>query len=191
VTTDIALALEAVVEAFEVLGIRYRVGGSVASSLHGVPRSTLDVDVVCDVADAHAEPLASLLRGSFYVDADMIRDAVRRRASFNVIHLATMMKVDVFVLRRGVYDRASFERSSRKSLEPGTREIELATAEDTVLRKLEWYRLGNQISERQWLDVLGVLRVQQGAIDRTYLRRWAADLDVVDLLERALREAEG
>jgi hypothetical protein len=188
VASDLLLALQPVVEALEAAGVRYRIGGSVASSALGVPRSTLDVDLVCELEDSHVSAFTKRLEDAFYVDRDMIRDAIRRRASFNVIHLATMMKVDVFVRGDGAFDREVFARSSTKSLEQGTREFDLTTAEDLVLRKLEWFRLGRELSERQWSDILGVLRVQGDAIDQEYLRRWAPELGVADLLERALSE---
>lgn len=119
----------------------------------------------------------------------MIHDAIVRRASFNVVHLATMTKVDVFVRRDGPYDREVFCRNARMTLEEGAREFDLTTAEDIVLRKLEWFELGSGISERQWLDVIGVIRVQGPELDRKYMSRWASALGNGDLLERAFAEA--
>jgi hypothetical protein len=188
---EIVRALAPVVDALDALGRRYRVGGSVASSALGVPRSTIDVDIVCELFEEDVERFVSRLASAYYVDGDMIRDAIRRRASFNVVHLETMMKVDVFVTKSGAYDRIAFSRAVRKSLDESPRAYDLATAEDVVLRKLEWFRLGNEISERQWRDVLGVLQVQGDALDRAYLQHWAHELGLDDLLARALREAEG
>jgi hypothetical protein len=188
---DIVRALGPVVDALDALGRRYRVGGSVASSALGVPRSTIDVDIVCELGAGDVEAFVSALASAFYVDADMIRDAIARRASFNLVHLETMMKVDVFIARGGLYDRTSLERVVRKSLDESSRAYDLATAEDVVLRKLEWYRLGNEISERQWRDAIGVLQVQSDALDREYLEHWARELGLGDLLARALREAGG
>jgi hypothetical protein len=185
-SSDVVRALEPVIAALEQLGIAYRIGGSVASSALGVPRSTLDVDVVCELALDHVQAFVRQVESAYYVDSDMIRDAIGRRSSFNVIHLETMTKVDVFVRKDGSYDREVFARATRCSLEDATREFDLTTAEDIVLRKLEWFRLGGEVSERQWLDVLGVLRVQQPSIDAVYMRRWAGVLGVADLLERAL-----
>jgi hypothetical protein len=187
--SDIVRALAPVVDAFEALGRRYRVGGSVASSALGVPRSTLDVDVVGELFEKDVERFVSYLANAYYVDADMIRDAIRRRASFNVVHLETMMKVDVFVAKGGPYDRTALARSVRKSLDESSRTYDLATAEDVILRKLEWFRLGNEVSERQWRDVVGVLQVQREALDRSYLDHWARELGVNDLLARAFLEA--
>ena len=187
---EIVGALAPVVDALDALGRRYRVGGSVASSALGVPRSTIDVDIVCELFEGDVERFVSSLASAYYVDADMIRDAIRRRASFNVVHLQTMMKVDVFVTKGGAYDRMALSRVVRKPLDESTRAYDLATAEDVVLRKLEWFRLGNEISERQWRDVIGVLQIQRDALDREYLQHWARDLGVDDLLARAFREAE-
>jgi len=123
----------------------------------------------------------------------MILDPIARRSCFNVIHLATMFKVDVFVLKDRPYDRTAFARIRRDTLtpdEPGA-EVFLASPEDVVLNKLEWFRLGDAVSERQWRDAVGVLKVQKDRLDRPYLARWASHLGLTDLLEQAWREAEG
>jgi hypothetical protein len=188
VSSEIVLAVEPVVDALEELGVRYRIGGSVASSALGVPRSTLDVDLACELRTEHVDRFVDRLRDAYYVDADMIRDAIRRRASFNVIHLATMLKVDVFVRRGRPFEEQSFDRVARRALDeaPDARLFDVTTAEDIILHKLEWYRIGGEISERQWKDVLGVVAVQGDALDLAYLRRWAREIGVDDLLERVL-----
>jgi hypothetical protein len=177
-------------ETFEGLGIRYLVGGSLASSLHGIPRATQDVDMVAGMGLRHVDAFVSALRSTFYVDADMISDAIRRGASFNVIHLATMFKVDVFLLGR---DELSREEMARRQVYrvggPPEREIFVASPEDVVVQKLDWYRKGSEISERQWNDLLGVLKVQGRRIDVTYMRRWSTAGRTLDLLERALAQA--
>jgi hypothetical protein len=188
--SDLVRALAPVVDALEGLGRRYRVGGSVASSALGVPRSTLDVDIVCDLSEGDVDRFVSVLSDAYYVDGDMIRDAIRRRASFNLVHLQTMIKVDVFVAKGGLYDRTALSRVVRKSLDESSREYDLSTPEDVILRKLEWFRLGHEVSERQWRDVIGVLQVQRDAVDRAYLEHWARDLGLSDLLARAVGEAE-
>lgn len=188
---DIEAALSGLVAAFEDLGIEYQVGGSVASSLHGLPRSTLDVDVVADLRPHHVGPLVRQLADEYYVAAEAVRDAIRRSASFNLIHQATVLKVDVFVLKARAFDQAAFRRGVVDTLPTSAvaRSFVFETPEDVILHKLEWYRLGNELSERQWLDVLGVLKVQGAALDEDYMGRWAAQLGVADLLERALGEA--
>lgn len=189
-TDEIRAALDPVADAFEALGVSYRVGGSVASSALGVARTTLDIDLVADLRAAHVAPFVERLEADYYVDADMIRDAIRRRASFNVIHLATMMKVDVFVLGARPFDRVAFGRVINEPLgDDRERIFPLTTAEDIVIHKLDWYRLGGGVSERQWADVLGVLKLQGDALDRAHLAHWAEEIGVTDLLERALAEA--
>ena len=179
-----------VIDILEGFGIRYLIGGSFASSIHGVARMTADVDLVVDLSLNHVDPLVRALEGEFYVDAEAIRDAVRRRQSFNLIHLATMFKVDVFVLKRRPFDEAQFGRRQRHaiSLDP-ERHAYVATAEDNILAKLEWYRMGGEASDRQWNDVQNVIKTQQGRLDLGYLRQWAAALRIADLVERALKDA--
>ena len=176
-----------VVEALERLGVPYLIGGSLASAVHGVVRTTMDADLVADLRPEHAGTLAQDLGSDFYVDAESIREAIRQRSSFNVIHLQTMFKVDIFIPKQRPYDRSQMARRVVQvvATEPERRAY-VAAAEDTVLAKLEWYRLGGEVSEQQWRDVLGILAVQGGRLDLAYLRRWAAELGVADLLARAL-----
>jgi hypothetical protein len=186
----IAVTLE-VARVFEELGIRYAVAGSMASSLHGRPRSTDDVDIVAEVRDEHVTALVEAWQAGYYADAAMIRDAIARGSSFNIIHLATMLKVDVFVAGRDAMSQEELARARPRRVGDGDAEqLVLASAEDTVLQKLRWYRLGGHVSDRQWADVLGVLQVAGPTIDREYLHRWAPSLGVEDLLARAITEAD-
>lgn len=180
--SDLHAALEPVVQALEAAGARYYVGGSVASSTHGVPRSSLDADVLAELDEASAARVVELLGDAFYADASRARDAARRKASFNVIHLATMFKVDIFVSRGRAFDASVLDRAQPHGA------WRVASAEDVVLLKLEWYRRGGEVSERQWTDVIGVLRAAS-PLEDTYLDRWAADLGLVDLLARARMDA--
>ncbi len=184
-------ALGPVVDAFARLGVPYHIGGSVATSTYGEARSTLDVDIVAPVQERDAEPLSASLRGEYYADAELIRDAIRHRSCFNLIYLPQYFKVDVFVAQDTPYARAAFARHRMAKLVgagPG-REFRFATPEDVVLHKLDWFRKGGETSERQWSDILGVLRVQAGRLDLDYMKQWAPVLAVADLLERAFADA--
>ncbi|MCK6529894.1 hypothetical protein L6R50_20820 [Myxococcota bacterium] len=179
--------------AFDALGIRYLVGGSLASSVYGIPRATQDVDLVAAVQLSQVDAITSALGDEFYVDADMIRDAIKRRASFNVIHLDTMFKADVFIQKGDSWSRGEMERARTEQLDmPGGQvTIRFASPEDTLLHKLIWYKLGDEMSDRQWSDILGVLKIQGMALDQDYLDRWAPLLDVHVLLARARQEHSG
>jgi len=191
-TDEIRRALTPVAEAFEALGVRYQIGGSVASSVRGVARSTIDIDLVASLPLASVRGFVERIEREYYVDAEMIRDAIRTCETFNVIHLETMMKIDVFIPKPRDFDRTSFERATLEIFgEPGGRTFPFTSSEDIVLHKLEWYRLGGSVSRRQWDDALGVLKLQGAALDADYLRQWAAEIGVADLLEQAIEEAGG
>jgi len=187
---DELVAVEPVADALESLGIEYYVGGSVASSVYGVSRSTADVDIVAAIGLEHVDALVARLEASYYIEARQITQAIRSKRSFNVLHLETMYKVDVFVMKDRPFDQAARRRTRSMSLaEDSDRLFAIASPEDTILSKLEWYRAGGEQSERQWMDIAGVIRVQRDALDRPYLASWAERLGVTDLLQRALAEA--
>jgi hypothetical protein len=188
---NIFQALEPVIQAFDALGIGYHIAGSVASSAYGIARATLDVDLVANLNESQIKSLVDRLSNGYYIDEDRVRDAVARRSSFNLIHLESMLKVDVFVLKSRPYDQVAFARARLENLGEGTvtRQHYLASPEDVILNKLEWYREGGCLSERQWNDVVGILKVQQSSLDIEYMRCWAATLDLTDLLLRALADA--
>jgi hypothetical protein len=180
-----------VTDALEKLGVRYAVGGSLASALYGVARATADADIVADLRAEDVELLLEALRGEFYMDGNAMREAIQRRASFNLIHLKTTFKVDVFVAKPRPFDQAQMQRRTKQiiAVEP-ERTAYIASAEDNILAKLDWYRLGGETSDRQWRDILGILRLQAGRLDTEYLRKMAATLGVADLLEKAFTESE-
>ena len=177
---------------FDRLRIRCAVGGSLASSVFGEPRATEDVDFVADVRLHDVAPLVEALRDEFYVDEAAVRRAVERRSSFNLINLASARKVDVFVPSAdALYGRQlTHSRTVRVSDTPGD-DLPMLSPEDVVLQKLAWYRKTGEASERQWRDVLGILKVQGDRLD------WKDLLDVADaaglrtLLDRARAEATG
>ncbi|MFI5271739.1 MAG: hypothetical protein ACHQ4H_01730 [Ktedonobacterales bacterium] len=190
-SSDVLAILAPVVDIFERLGIPYRIGRSLASSVYAVARATADVDIVAEIRPEQAVPLAQQLQSAYYVDGQMILDAIRHWSSFNLVHLGTMLKVDVFVPQPRPYETAAAQRARDETLSeaPNARLYRVASPEDVILAKLEWYRLGGEISDQQWRDIQGVMKVQTSALDLAYLRQWAVALDVADLLERALQQA--
>lgn len=175
--------------AFERLGITYYLGGSVVSSAYGIPRATLDVDVIADLRTEHIHPLIELIKDTYYVDEDMIRDAIKHRSSFNIIYFDLMSKVDIFLPKPRPFDQEEHLRVQSEVLIEGAPPFYIASPEDIILHKLEWYRMGREISDRQWKDILGVLKTRRQSLDVVYMRKWAAQLQVGDLLERALIES--
>lgn len=178
-----------VTDVLEKLGIPYLIGGSLASTLYGMVRTTQDSDIVSGIRIEHIQPFVSALKNEFYIDSDMMAESIRRRSSFNIIHRETMFKVDVFVPRFRPFLQSQFDRVHAQSFTFETEiSAKFASPEDTILSKLEWFRLGGEVSERQWRDILGVLTARSGSLDLIYLRTWANELEVSDLLERALNE---
>jgi hypothetical protein len=166
----VALAVAAVLER---LNVPYVAVGSLASSVHGEPRSTDDLDFVVDLTPREVALLVAALGDAYYVSPE-----------------AAAVKVDFFVAGTDPFDRERLASREQVSLGEGTgAQLYVDTAEHTVLRKLEWYRRGSQVSERQWRDVIGVLRVQRGRLDAGRLTAWAERLGVSDLLRRAREEA--
>ena len=165
------------------------IGGSLASIAHGVIRNTLDADIVADIQPDQISRFTNALKAEFYVNPLSIMDAILHRSSFNLIHLGTAFKVDIFLPKDRAFSRMQMERRSRRILldEP-ERTAWVTSAEDIILVKLEWFRLGGEVSERQWRDVLGVLKTQGTGIDEAYLRHWAGEIGVLDLLERAFSD---
>jgi len=190
VTPELPEALQVafrVIDVLDDLGIGYHLGGSYASSLHGFPRQTQDIDMVVDLDRSAAGALASRLTGEFYVDESTIHRAIENRRSFNLIHLDSGIKVDLFILGTDDFDRQEFERHRAEVVQVGPeRRVFVKTPEDIVLRKLQWYRLGGEVSDRQWTDVLNVIDTQGDRLDRPYLEKWASRLELSDLLDRAL-----
>jgi hypothetical protein len=179
-----------VTNALEKLGIPYFIGGSLASTLYGMVRTTQDADVIADMRAGHVQPFAASIQNEFFVDELMIAESIQTHSSFNIIHRESMFKVDVFIPRPRPFHLSQLRRAQVQTF-PEEPEVsaKFASAEDTILSKLEWYRQGGEVSERQWRDVLGILRTKYGALDLDYLRSWGKELKVSDLLEQLLEES--
>jgi hypothetical protein len=171
----------------EELGVSYFIAGSLASTFHGMIRTTQDSDLVSKFSLNHIKQFLIALEEDFYIEREMIVNAITNHSSFNIIHRESLFKVDVFIPRLDLFEEEQFNRTKRQvlSLEPKI-EAYVASAEDTLLAKLRWYRMGGEVSERQWRDVIGMVIVQGDALDTMYLTRMADELNIRDLLDKAL-----
>lgn len=171
--------------------IRHMVGGSVASSMHGIYRYTNDIHIIADIREEHIQPFVSHLGGAFYADAETMHEALRHGHSFNVLHVGTAAKFDIFPAAGNRFVENQLQRSKIEEVSLGEQQgirCPVATAEDTILAKLVWYRLGGEQSDRQWNDLRGIRAVQADALDRAYMQQWARELKVEDLLDRLFSE---
>lgn len=177
-----------VIKALEECGINYLIGGSLGSSIHGIPRATLDADLIADISDIQVNRLVKKLKGEFMIDGDMIYDAIKRHSCFNIIHLKTMFKVDIFILKNKPYENMEFSRRKPILLPDHDTAVTVAAPEDIILNKLLWYEEGGGVSERQWEDAKGILKVQGDSLDYHYLEHWAETLGIKELLVRLKHE---
>ena len=189
--SDAGAAFKRLLEVLNQLGIRCAVGGSLASSVHGTPRATADIDLVVDIRPAHAPPLAAALEDEFFADQEMIAGSVEAGRAFNLIHYASGYRFDLFPLPDKPYYRVEFERREPTEFRVGEEPLrfDVVTAEDAILAKLVWYRLAGEVSERHWSDASAIVQVQGGKLDEAYLRKWSVHLRVADLLDRLLSQS--
>ena len=183
--------LSQIATALDQLGIPYVLVGSFASSIHGMYRATADIDILADIKTEQVRPLFEALRDSFYVDEQVMREAVTKRRSFNAIHYDSIFKVDFFVAKPDDFTIVQLDRRQLRKISPDRDEaVYVATAEDTILAKLRWYQAGNETSNNQWNDILGILGTSKYTLDLDYLRLWAEKLGLTDLLEKAVGDAQ-
>jgi hypothetical protein len=173
------------------LAIPYALGGSMASSVHGMNRYTRDADLSAEPFPGKEERFAACFGPDYYLSVQAIEDAIRRRSSFNIINTSTGFKIDIFIRKDRPFELSAMQRRISVVL-PDLPEqpMTLITPEDAILFKLEWFRLGNEALDQQWKDVLGILKVQAGKLDEAYLDHWAAELKVSDLLAKARQELQ-
>lgn len=189
VTDPITLALR-VAAILEQHDISYALGGSLASSMFGEPRGTIDIDMAIRLEHQQFGDLVDTLGIEFYVPAEAARRAVEEGTSFNLIDEAGL-KVDLFVLGNSLLDRRQIEHRRRIMVqEDPPQHLWVTAPTEQVLRKLEWYEAGGRVSERQWRDVVGILRTQGTTLDRADLAQAAASMELGVLLGAALTDAE-
>ena len=178
-----------VIDALEKLDISYFIGGSFASTTYGHVRTTRDVDIIALIEQKHVTEFVNALDNAFYLDEEMIRAAISRRSSFNLIHLENMFKADIFLPKERPFDTQQFSRRVKRMFDKDSdREVYFASAEDTILAKLEWFRMGGEESELQWRDVQSILRLRSEQLDFHYMQETAKTMQLSNLLERLLSQ---
>ncbi len=185
--TDLLMTLDRVATVLDQLGVEWAIGGSIASSVHGEPRSTNDVDIIAKLRRFHARKLVQALGDDFYAVETVVEEAIDENRSFNVIDQRTVIKVDVFVPAPGPMGEGQLERRTKAEFDEDL-EYFVLSREDTILQKLRWYELGNRVSDRQWRDIVGLLRIPESQLDREYLESTARAAGLADLLARALED---
>jgi hypothetical protein len=179
-----------VIRSLSQLGVPYAIDGSLASSMHGVPRSTRDADLITNLRPENIQPFVTAVSRAFYVSPERVAQAVLERSSFSMAHRATGIKIDISVLNDDPLQAQNLirRRTFHVPDEPGIT-LQVTSAENIVLQKLRWYQTGNRVSDQQWNDILGVLKVQRKSLDFEYLREWADRTGVEDLLRQAYEDA--
>ncbi|NEQ78432.1 MAG: hypothetical protein F6K23_38855 [Okeania sp. SIO2C9] len=182
---DLAITLG---EKLDNLNIPYYLGGGLASSFWGERRQTEDADIAVILEPYKVEELVSALSNEFYLSETAIDDAMRGRANtFNVIHLASVIKADIYPIKQSNnFEMSAMSRRKQVQLFSTNKTIYIASAEDIILQKLRWYNIANNHSEKQWRDILGVLKARRKELDYDYLKHWGNQLNVSPELERAI-----
>jgi len=184
------LVLKQLTDVLDDLEIDYAIGGSIASSLYGKVRFTQDADITVVAFTGKAEQLYNVLRENFYISKDAMYQAISNRSSFNIIHLKSAFKLDIFIQKDDDFHRQLFLRRKKIKLGESIQHFfDIVSAEDIILLKLQWYQSAGCVSERQWLDVLGVLAVQATSLDMKYLKSYSEKLGLSDILQKAIDEA--
>jgi hypothetical protein len=179
-------ALELLLSKLDECGIPYMITGSFASNIHGLPRATQDADIVIEAERRTLERFLKTLGSGFYRSSETAMDALAQEQMFNVVHLETGFKVDFIIRKSRPFSGMEFSRRQPVFYLGATRWF--ASAEDTILAKLEWSKMGG--SERQFNDALSVAKLQKDDLDRTYLEKWARELEILNLLKKLFQEME-
>ncbi|MBW4550218.1 MAG: hypothetical protein KME35_03775 [Aphanocapsa sp. GSE-SYN-MK-11-07L] len=187
-TDPISLALD-VARILDALDIPYLIGGSVASGLWGESRPTEDIDVVANLLPEKVAALMAAFTPRFYVSEDAVRDAIRDQQSFNLIDNDSLGKVDIFILKDTPFEQTEFQRRQSYTIREPNGRLIFSTPEDIILQKLLWYRMTQRQSQKQWRDILGVLKLQGQRLDFGYLQAWGSRLKLLTELNQALTES--
>lgn len=189
--TDAIEASRPLIACLQAFSIPCYFGGSIASSVHGTPRSTIDADIVADIRPNQVDGLYKRLNPIYYADLNSIHKATKMRESFNLLHRGMHVKIDIFVQRHYRYERQVMERIQMIAFDSDRDDDRLpfCSVEDIILNKLMWYDQGGRVSERQWSDLQGVIKIQRDALDRAYLDHWSRYLDIAGLLQEAYQQA--
>ena len=182
-------SLTRIADVLDGMSVSWAVGGSIASAVYGEPRATNDIDVIATLTERQARGLVTQLGDDFYANEDSAADAARRRSSFNVIDNHSLIKVDIFVPAPGPLGVGQLARIRHLSAFPGMRAVPILGPEDIVLQKLRWHRSGGGVSDRQWRDIVSILRILGSRIDSAYLEEVAVQESLGDSLERARTDA--
>lgn len=174
--------LKIIINMLESANIPYMLSGSVAANFYTIPRMTRDIDIVVQVQAPDAERIYSLFSGEFYVDKDMIRNAVIERSMFNIIHNEGVVKVDFIVRKDSEYRKLEFER--RRSILFEGSKINIVSAEDLIISKLYWAK--DSMSEMQIRDVKNLLKTVSG-IDSGYMAKWINTLGLEDIYKEVIK----
>jgi hypothetical protein len=180
-------ALQRIAAELNRAGIAYMLTGSFASVFYGSPRSTQDIDLVIAANRAQLQTFVeSLSRSKYYVEADAALEALKRESLFNIIDLKTSWKIDIIIRKSRAFSQEEFGRRRLSNLEGMS--LYVASAEDIILAKLEWAKLGK--SNRQIEDAAGILKMRIDSLDRSYVDKWVRELGVTKEWGEALRLAD-
>ncbi len=186
---DLLVTLDSIAEIFEQLNIPYYIGGSIASSTHGMRQAAKDIDIVASISYAHVPTFIAMIQADYYVDEKAVDKAIQEHTVFSIIHLDTLFKVDVFVPEADELNQQTFKRTQEYVLEKDNHSFHLESPEDIILMKLKQYKHVEKNTDDQWNDILGVFKVQGLTLDFAYLDRWASLFNVQDLLKSASLDA--
>lgn len=186
---DIAV-LEELTNVLDKLDIAYVVGGSMASSAYGQVRFTHDADITVEPFEPKVDKVFEILKDDFYISKEAMIQALSNQSSFNVIHLETAFKIDIFIRQNNEFQKQMLLRGRKLKLKQSEKEIIFVSPEDIILLKLDWFRQSDCTSERQLSDVIGVLSVQKEHLDFEYLKDWAKKLGLNDLLQKAISDSK-